>query len=55
MGFHGHIVTPPNPSIVTNGDSMGNHYTNPIPRFSSLRDLLTWLYDEGFRLDMDPY
>jgi hypothetical protein len=54
-GFPGHIVTPPNPLIVTNGDSTGNHYTNPIPRFSSLRDLLTWLYDEGFRPDKDPY
>jgi len=48
-------ITPPNPLIVTNGDSMGNHYTDPIPRFSSLRNLLKWLHNEGFRPDMDPY
>jgi hypothetical protein len=50
-----HDIAPPNPLIVTNGDSTGNHYSAPIPRFSSLHDLLKWLYDEGFRLDMDPY
>jgi hypothetical protein len=55
VGFPGHIITPPNPLIVTNGDSTGNHYTDPLPRFSSLRDLLKWLYDEGFRPDMDSY
>jgi hypothetical protein len=54
-GTDSHYVAPPNPLIVTNGDSMGNHYTDPIPRFSSLCDLLKWLYDEGFRLDTDPY
>ena len=54
-GFPGHIITPPNPLIVTNGDSTGNHYTDPIPRFLSLCNLLTWLYDEGFCLDKDPY
>jgi hypothetical protein len=48
-------IAPPNPLIVTNGDSTGNHYTDPLPRFSSLRDLLKWLYDEGFRPDMDSY
>jgi len=48
-------VSPPNPLIVTNGDSTGNHYTNPIPRFSSLCNLMKWLYNEGFRPDMDPY
>ena len=54
-GSPGHIVTPPNPLIVTNSDSTGNHYTDSIPRFSSLRNLLKWLYDEGFRPDMDSH
>ena len=54
-GTDGHYITPPNPLIVTNGDSTGNHYTDPIPRFSSLRDLLKWLYDEGFHPDMDGH
>jgi len=54
-GTDGHYIAPPNPLIVTNGDSMGNHYTDPIPRFSSLRDLLKWLRDEGFHPDMDSY
>ena len=48
-------ITPPNPLIVTNGDSMGNHYTDPIPCFSSLCDLLKWLCDKSFRLDTDSY
>jgi hypothetical protein len=49
------LIPPPNPLIVTNSDSTGNHYTNPIPHFSSLRDLLKWLMDEGFRPDMDGH
>jgi hypothetical protein len=54
-GTDGHYIAPPNPLIITNGDSMGNHYSNPIPHFSSLRDLLKWLRNEGFRPDMDSY
>jgi hypothetical protein len=54
-GTNGHYIAPPNPLIITNGDSTGNHYTDPIPRFSSSHDLMKWLYNEGFRLDMDPY
>jgi hypothetical protein len=54
-GTPGHYIEPPNPLIVTNSDSMGNHYTKPLPRFSSMRNLLRWLRDEGYRPDMDVY
>jgi len=57
VAITGHLtlVPPPNPLIITNGNSMGNHYTDPIPCFSSLCDLLKWLMDEGFHPDMDGH
>jgi len=39
----------PNPLIITNGDSTGEHFTDPIPHFSTLHDLIRWLQDEEFR------